>query len=368
MARPITRVAAALAVTLSVASRAVADTTPAGPVTFSLELSSVGCSTTDAQLAAAILLRVPAAERVEAGAEVAFHAEISDTGASSLTVTLAQGSSRRELQGTSCDEAAALIAFISSLVLDARPEERLKATELAAPAAAASSSGRHEATALPPKPSVAPPPSSTADSSTADGSTPDSSTPDGGSTARRGTEAHVAVSAALAFETAVANKPPPGGLFGAAVRWPRASIFAPELRAELLVTSTTKQEAPAGKVSLGLTAGRLSACPVRLPALNGELRLGLCATFDAGSLHARGSSDIQGRSQTMLWLGGGLSLLAEVPLSRAFELQLLAGAKALVSHDTFILEADPAGSGPPLRAYDVPAISGTLALGLGFQP
>src|SRR5882724_839196 len=128
--------AACVTAILAASTSAAAD--DSAPVTFSLELGVIGCSTTDSQLAAAISARVPTATRVQSAAEVAIHAEISNGGTSSLTVSVEQGSSHRELPGASCDEAVAIIAFISSLVLDARPEERLKATELAAvPEAAA---------------------------------------------------------------------------------------------------------------------------------------------------------------------------------------------------------------------------------------
>jgi len=371
MARQIAHGVACLAALLQITRPAAAEASPAAletkpapaetkpsetKVTFSLELSAVGCPTTDTQLAAAILVRVPSAERVESGADVAIYAEIFDGGNSSLSVALKQGSSRREFQGASCDEAAALIAFISSLVLDARPEERLQATELA----------------VVPAPAREPPPSAEPTPRAAKPMAPAAAaTTDRPETARHQSKAELALSAALAFETAVATTPPAGGLFGVYLRWPRPTFFAPELRAELLATvSATQQANPAyvGKVHLGLTTGRLSVCPVRLVAAQGALRLGACATFDLGSLHARGDPSIEGNARSMLWLAGGLAFLAEVPLSEAFELELLAGVKALVRRGSFFLEADPAGAGPARPVYDVPPASAGFALGLGFRP
>jgi hypothetical protein len=336
---------------------APAGATPPGgapPTTFSLELVANGCSTTDTQLAAAISVRVPAAERVETAAEVALHAEIVNGGTSSLLVSLAQGSSRREFQGASCDEAAAIIAFISSLVLDARPEERLKATELAAVPEPTDASRPKAEDKPAPTPEPVKPPSPT-------------SVVDEGETARAGTRPRFGVSAAFTLETAVAPTPPPGGLFGLNLRWERSSWLSPELRAELLVTgSATKAVTGGGKVSLRLTAGRLSACPVRLRALKGALQLALCATFDAGFLHGQGDNSHQGQPNSMLWLAGGTSVLVEIPVSEAFELQLLAGVKRRAGSDTFTLTADPQPA-PPLEVYTPPPFSGGFAVGVGFR-
>jgi hypothetical protein len=343
---------------VSAEAKAPASATPpeAPPTTFSLELAATGCSTTVAQLGAAILMRVPTAQRVESAAEVAIHAEIVNGGTSSLTVSLLQGSSRREFQGASCEEATAIIAFISSLVLDARPEERLKATELAAVPESA------EAKASKAKAEDKPPPEPEPSKSQA------SSQVDAGEPAPGAAKLRFGLSAAFTLETAIAPSPPPGGLFGFNLRWERPSWLSPEVRAELLVTSNGTKDVENGQVSLRLTAGRLSACPVRLRGLKGAFLLGLCATFDGGFLRGQASDSLRGQPNSLPWVAVGASLLAEIPVSEAFELQLLAGLKFLPGDEHFVLDADPSGSAPSIAAYDVPAYSGGFAVGIGFRP
>jgi hypothetical protein len=320
----------------------------AASTTFSLEVVASGCATTDAELAGAILTRVPSARRVEGEpAEVGFRAEINGNARSSLQVTLPQGSSRRDFEGVSCDEASAIIALVASFVLDARPEERLQATEIAAvPAAPASPA----ATAVPPEPAAvmraptkAPP-------------APDRIPPSSSRTVR------VGLSAAFGLETAVAPTPPAGVLGGVNARWDRHGLLSPELRAELLVTATATARAEAGELQLSLIAGRLSACPLWLGSPSASLRVGACATFDAGSLHAQGDSKINGFPNPMPWLAAGAGVRAEMPLSSSLALELGLGLRILAHHDRFTLLPDHT------PVYTVPLFSGGFALGLGFRP
>jgi hypothetical protein len=334
---------------------AAAPTSPASPTTYSLELTPNDCAVDDAQLAQAIQARVPAAQRLPQGGDVAIRAELWNHGVSSLTVTLPQGASRREFPGASCEEANAIVAFISALVLDAPPEDRLKATELAS-----LPEERSDKRAEPePKPVVAPPAEQPA-------------TPARDRTPARPSALRFGVDAALALETAVAPSPPFGGLFGVNVSWPIDGWLSPELRGGLLVTGRSSQAADAGAVDFNLIAGHVSACPLRGSLLRQHLVLGLCATFDYGYLHGQGNSNVlDGKLSSMPWVAGGLSLLAEVPLSQAFRLELEGGGRRLAYHDRFTLDPDPSvmTSTPaqPLQVYDVPAFSAGFAVGLGFQ-
>jgi hypothetical protein len=180
------------------------------------------------------------------------------------------------------------------------------------------------------------------------------------------------VAAALALETAVAPSPPFGGMFGVSLSWPTDGWLSPELRGGLLVTGSSSQKADVGNVDFNLIAGRVSACPLRGSLWRQHLVLGLCAAFDFGYLRGRGDSNvIDGKLSSMPWVAGGLSVLAEVPLSQAFRLELEAGGRRLAYHDHFTLDPDPSvmTSRPasPLRVYDVPAFSAGFAVGLGFQ-
>ena len=333
-----------------------APTSTASPTTYSLELTPNDCAVDDAQLAQAIEARVPAAQRLPQGGDVAIRAELWNHGTSSLTVTLPQGSSRREFPGASCEEANAIVAFISALVLDAPPEDRLKATEQAS-----LPEERTDKPAPPgPKPDVTPP------------AEPQPATPSRDRTPARPTALRFGLDAALTLETAVAPSPPFGGFFGLSVSWPVDGWLSPELRAGLLVTGSSSQNADAGAVNFNLIAGRVSACPLRGALLRQHLVLGLCATFDYGYLRGRGDSNVlDGKLSSMPWVTGGLSVLAEVPLSQAFRLELEAGGRRLAYHDRFTLDPDPSVMTPkpaaPVEVYNVPAFSAGFAVGLGFQ-
>lgn len=286
---------------------------------------------------------------------MAIRAELWNHGVSSLTVTLPQGSSRREFPGASCEEANAIVAFISALVLDAPPEDRLKATELASlPEERSDKPVEAE-----PKPVVSQPAEQPA-------------TPPRDRTPARPSALRFGVDAALALETAVAPSPPFGGLFGVSVSWPIDGWLSPELRAGLLVTGSASQSADAGAVDFNLIAGRVNACPLRGSVLRQHLVLGLCAAFDFGYLRGRGNSNVlDGKLSSMPWVTGGLSVLAEVPLSQAFRLELEAGGRRLAYHDRFTLDPDPSVMTPkpaaPVEVYNVPAFSAGFAVGLGFQ-
>jgi hypothetical protein len=329
-----------------------APTQPAS-VTFTLELEAAGCATTAQDLSSAILARVPSAHRLDAEKpDVAFLAEVRSGGTSALQVSLAEGSSRREFPGVSCEEASAIIALIAALVLDARPEERLKATELAAvpePPKPTDEDKKSEQ----PKPPAEPAPAV-------------ATTPDRGAGAPK-TKPRFGVSAALALETAVARTPPFGGAFGIDLLWDKPSFIAPELRGELLVTGSSSQATQAGSVRLNLIAGRLSACPARL-RFEGVASVTACATFDIGSLHAQGYP--AGQLASMPWYAGGVAALGDIPLTRAVSVQLTAGARLLVNHDNFTLrqlDAQGAETGQ-IAVYRVPIYSADFGVGLAFRP
>jgi hypothetical protein len=337
-------------------SAAAAPTGTPPPTTYSLELTPNDCAVDDSQLAQAIEARVPTARRLPQGGDVAIRAELWNHGVSSLTVTLPQGSSRREFPGASCEEANAIVAFITALVLDAPPEDRLKATELA--------SMPEQRPDNPVEPEPKPVVTKAAE--------PQPATPPRDRAPARSRAWRFGVDAALALETAVAPSPPFGGMFGVSLSWPTDGWLSPELRAGLLVTSSSSQSVDAGAVDFNLIAGRLSACPLRGSLLRQHVVLGLCATFDYGSLRGRGDSRlIDGKLSSMPWVAGGLAVLVEVPLSQAFRLELEAGGRRLAYHDHFTLDPDPrvvtSKPAEPLQVYDVPAFSAGFAVGLGFQ-
>src|SRR5688572_19909975 len=89
--------AAGLLLTVTGVARAQAP----GEATFDVEYVAPPECPDEGVFVAAITARAPSARRVEAGGEVHFHAEVAVDGPSTLSVSLPQGSSRREIPAAS---------------------------------------------------------------------------------------------------------------------------------------------------------------------------------------------------------------------------------------------------------------------------
>lgn len=319
---------------------------------FSLELTTGSGCPQGSDFVREVLARVPTALQVDGAAgDVGFHVEIASGGVSSLTVTLPQGSSRRELHDVTCEEATATFALIAALVLDARPEERLQAV-----ADSAEPAPTKPPETKPPEPPPEAPP------------TPreHQEKPPTPREASRG-ELHFGLNAGLGVESAVAPTPPPAGLVGVSVLMDRFGVLSPELRAEFLGTTSKTDKSDNGTVRLRLWAGRFSACPLRF-RLSPSLHLATCGTFDAGVLFGDGATgsdpSFTAGSNKMTWLAVGLAARGELRLSQVFNLELLASAKRLIHDDVFTVQNPP---NPDLQVYNVPAYSVGLQVGLGVR-
>jgi len=322
---------------------------------FSLELTTGNDCPPGTDFVRQVIARVPTAEQVESQrADVGFQVEIASGGVSSLTVTLPQGSSRRELRDVTCEEATATFVLIAALVLDARPDERLKAVDQSAQPLAATPAADAK-----PAPSQPEAPPALAERR----ATPSPAPPARG-------ELQLGFDAGLGVESAVAPTPPPAGVLGLGVSWNRFSVWSPELRAEFLGTaSSTYRGAALGRVALRLLAGRLSACPLRF-RLTTRVHLATCGTFDVGRLKADGAAEpdlnVSASSAEMTWLALGLAARGELRLSELFELELLASAKGLFHNDVFTVDSttEPVTHSP---VYDVPKLSVGLQAGFGVR-
>jgi len=329
---------------------------PPAPVErgYSLEYrAAAGCPEASA-LAQAIEARTPGAlQEPRDRAGVQLRVELREDGTSTLWVDLPEGSSRREFPAVACADALASIAVIASMVLEADASERVATTQ--------SVMDRVEPAAAPVAASA---PAAPAKSPRAEPATRAPSPPPPASVKRdarpssKAARLRLALSGGALLESAVAKGAAVGASAGiAAWREPALpSVWVPQVRAELLATLPATVHASQGAVELGLVAGRLHVCPLRLPVA-GSLTLVPCLSGDIGSLRARGTADtLHPRSRTMTWLALGGTARAEVALGRWVSLESWLGLRGLGRADTFVFK-------PDFPAYQVPRWS--LGAGLG---
>jgi len=331
------------------------------PRSLSVEYSAPEGCPDRAAFVAAILARAPSAV-VTTGdtAAISLRVAVGAEGRSTLWIALENGSSRRDIEGATCEDAVASMALIASMVVEAEPEQRIATADTAG--SARSASGENAVTragsASPPTesssvpPLVAPKVSSRAASHLARSRTSPARS------AQPATRWGAAATLGIATESAVAGTPPLGLAAGAELGLRRATGWGIFARGELIGTLPAKERAAAGSAELYLLAGRLSACTPR--ELSARLQLAPCATFDAGRLYA-GGSDVQGaESATMPWLALGLLLRANYDFASTWGIEAALGAKRLARHDRFYFR-------PNTTAYEVPAFSVGGTLGIHFH-
>ena len=334
--------------------------TPPEQRSFALDYHAhAGCP--DAlSMVAAIQARSPKATSVaRQSAAVQLTVELAADGQSRLWVDLPEGSFRRQFLAETCDEAVASMALIASMVLEAEPAQRSAMTELAPlavpPGETEGSSPSEPAAAAtvaeaPPAPPT--PPASPRSPAARPTSPPQAPSPQSDSARPRW-----ALAAGGALETAVAPSPPFGGVAGFEGRLDRATPWSPSVRLELMATLKSTVQTSAGDGSFRLVAGRLHGCPLQL-ALARSFRLVPCALVEVGSLQAQGGgAALNVQAPSMLWLGFGAALRAQLDLTAAFALEGTLNATALAEQAKFVL----------LRSslvYQVPV--GSFGAGLGI--
>jgi hypothetical protein len=308
-----------------------------------------------AALTQAIETRTPGARREAPDhAGVKLRVELRDDGTSTLWVELPEGSSRREFPRAACADAVASMAVIASMVLEADASERVAATQ--------SVMDQVQPAAPPPLPAPAPlesaaragpaTPAPNAPSSPKAIHAPEPST--------QSARFRLALSAGALLESAVAKGAPVGGSVGITGWFEPAlpSLWLAQVRAELVATLPATVQADQGAVELGLVAGRLHVCPLRLPVVGSRLSLVPCLSGDLGRLRAEGTGNtLNPRPATMTWVGLGGTARAQLALGRVVSLESWLGLRGLTRADTFVFN-------PGFLAYKVPHWS--LGAGLGL--
>jgi hypothetical protein len=258
-----------------------------------------------------------------------------------LVVTLPDGTrSERKVSDTSCEAAAASLAVVSALGLDALLPEPAPPPE--APAVPPA----------PPAPPVAPrePPKS-APGPVEPTPPVDARLPKWGIDVR--------VRAHALWESAVAPRLPLGVLAGGDVASRGQGVFAPSAGLSALFTPNGRATTAAGSASFRLLAVRFIGCPFRFGKARGA-SFRPCLELDAGALRGTPDEAVRNRTRrTMPWLAAGLGVHGELPVGAGLALEAGAAGRTLFRHDVFVLR-------PGLPIHDVPALSVGVSAGLSY--
>jgi hypothetical protein len=325
---------------------------PANDRAFHVEYdASVDCPPV-ARFTEALLARSKRAEQVAdlEQASIRFRVE-ARAEASTLWVTLDEGSSRREFSGTSCEDLVETMAVVAAMVVEAEPGSRLSGADRVArpePVVARAS----ESSLAPPSataPTKAPVPAAPSATRSADSST---------ATPAPAMRWKLAASAGVITETATASTPPLGGVAGMELAFRPERGWGLTSRLEVLATLPATEQGSVGDAELRWIAGRASACG-RWGM--GVFALGPCLVLDVGQLSAKGAGDQVNNAQerTMPWLAGGAMLRLEYRLTRSAALEAALGARLLRRHDLFYLR-------PAAAVFQVPAASFGAQLGVNI--
>jgi hypothetical protein len=146
-----------------------------------------------------------------------------------------------------------------------------------------------------------------------------------------------------------------------------AALERDELLSPLLVVTLerafpNRSETPNGVARLQWTAGRASACPLRVPA-SGAFALRPCVLFELGSLAASGEQTERRVATSVPWHALGATLRAEYSPFGPLLLVLDGGFVAPLHHDTFYFDPPT----PENTAFTVPAVGGTLRFGIAAR-
>jgi hypothetical protein len=329
---------------LAVSAAPVARAEEAPPRPFALELTAAeGCPNVE-QFLAALRERTPGAVVVEAGeANVLLEIALERGGRGSIEVTTPAGSSHRELQARSCEEALGATAVIASMILDEEAARRGQA----APAEPTPPEPEPEPEEPPPEAEITPPPV-----------VPERPLPTPPTSAVRGSG--LSVMLGIGLETAVASTPPPGLLLGAQAESRQPRWWSPSVHIEGFATLSATERVDAGSGKFRLLTLRLSGCSLNWrPML--AWRLAACVSVDAGSYAAEGTDVAQNAAQrTMPWLALGLAARSRWELTERSSLQAWLGLRRLQRHDEFVIRPDN-------LVYSVPPFSLGFGLELTWQ-
>jgi hypothetical protein len=277
-----------------------------------------------------------------------FRIEIAPSGAAlagRLSVRELDGNhTGREVPGATCEEVISAMALIAAVLVD----PNASAEPLSEPAPEPSTPPH-----LPPQnaPSLARPrrPKSTPPRKIAARESPPSRFTFGGGVA-------------FALEGAIGPEVTPALSLEVEAALERGTLLSPLIVFALERAFPTRTETPNGVARLQWTAGRASACPLRVPA-SGSWALRPCALFELGTLDASGERTERRASASMPWSALGTTARAEYSPVPPLLVVLDAGMVVPLSRGTFYFDPPTAEN----TAFTVPAVGATARIGLATR-
>ena len=301
--------------------------------TFSVTYAAGPDCPTQATFEAAILARSPTARKVETGAgegaQVRFEVTLDTAqGPRRMRVVLADGTvSEREIADDGCTESMQSMAVIAAMTLDA---QRRDSTPNPVPAAAEPSSA--------PEPKPEPPPPALPTRSPLP--SPPAPAP----------RTWLALSATATSEGAAAPTPAFGAALGVELGSQPSGLLAPSMRLSAVWARAAVVETSIGNARFQVALARVLLCGLRAGADQANVRL--CGLVDGGALLAAGINARNQRSQNMPWLSLGAGLVGTLRLAGPLSLELGAGARGMVVHDSFIFAPGQSVHQVPVFAWN----------------
>ncbi len=139
-------------------------------------------------------------------------------------------------------------------------------------------------------------------------------------------------------------------------RWGRSGL-APSLRAAVAIAAGTEAQTATGTASFRWVAARVTGCPVALVLASVTARP--CVGFDAGALRGSGANLTVPFVAERAWLAPLLSARIQWNMVRWLAAEAEAGAFVPLVRTDFAFQY------PSVDVYQVPAVGGFAALGLG---
>jgi hypothetical protein len=154
----------------------------------------------------------------------------------------------------------------------------------------------------------------------------------------------------------IAPEPRPYAAFGFEASSTSERVVAPAFRLAV-IGAWSRLSASNGEASLLLIGGRAEACPLHF----GSERIGFrpCAAFEAAPVFASGEIDVDPKHATEPWLAVESMARVQWHPNDRFYVELDAGVLFPLRRSRYYFE-------PNETLYEVPAVTGRAALGVGF--
>jgi hypothetical protein len=137
------------------------------------------------------------------------------------------------------------------------------------------------------------------------------------------------------------------------------TAWAPAVRVSLHRFESPLVDTPIGQAELTLTGGRISGCPVRLPARS-AWGLRPCLSLEAGRLEGVGLGVISARRETGLWIAAAPIARLELNLLRMLWIEAEGGPLFPIIRHRFVFK-------PDTTVHEVPALGWNVGLSLGTR-